>query len=40
MPPRRPSALSSAADYRHDETRLNNPPAGLADISTSLPPAE
>src|SRR5215207_2192668 len=33
MPPRRPSAPSSAADYRHDDTRLNNPPAGIADVN-------
>jgi adenine-specific DNA-methyltransferase len=38
MPPRRTSAPSSATDYRHDDTRLNNPPAGLADVNP-LPPA-
>jgi len=38
MPTRRTSAASSAADYRHDDTRLNNPPAGLADVNP-LPPA-
>ena len=40
MPLRRPTKFTapSAADYRHDETRLNNPPAGLADVAP-LPPA-
>jgi hypothetical protein len=37
MPPRRPPAPSSAADYCHDDTRLNNPPAGLADVNP-IPP--
>jgi len=40
MPPRKRAAPSttSTADYRHDQTRLNNPPAGLADVNP-LPPA-
>jgi len=39
MPPRkRADTTTNAADYRHDETRLNNPPAGLADMNP-LPPA-
>ena len=38
MPPRKPAAAQSAADYRHDDTRLNNPPAGIADVNP-LPPA-
>jgi len=41
MPPRKRAAASastSATDYRHDDTRLNNPPAGLADVNP-LPPA-
>jgi len=39
MPPRkRPATPTNAADYRHDETRLNNPPAGIADMNP-LPPA-
>ena len=33
MPPRRRPAAPSAADYRHAETRLNNPPAGIADVN-------
>lgn len=33
MSPRRTPTAPSAADYRDDETRLNNPPAGLADVS-------
>ncbi len=37
MPPRRPTTTPSTADYRHHETRLNNPPAGLADGSP-IPP--
>src|SRR5207248_410953 len=36
MPPRR-SFTPQPADYRHDETHLNNPPAGLADVNP-LPP--
>ncbi|MBK9945532.1 MAG: site-specific DNA-methyltransferase [Kouleothrix sp.] len=38
MPPRRSNGAPKSADYRHDETRLNNPPAGLADMNP-LPPA-
>jgi adenine-specific DNA-methyltransferase len=41
MAPRKRNASTAApstADYRHDETRLNNPPAGLADMNP-LPPA-
>ena len=30
---RRTPIAPSAADYHHDETRLNNPPTGLADVS-------
>ena len=39
MPPRKRPATTTtnAADYRHDETRLNNPPAGLADMNP-VPP--
>ena len=34
MPPRkRPATPTNAADYRHDETRLNNPPAGIAAMN-------
>jgi len=38
MPPRKASTPASTTDYRHDATRLNNPPAGLADVAP-LPPA-
>ena len=38
MPPRRTAVPLSAADYRHDETRLNNPPAGIADMNP-VPPS-
>jgi len=34
MPQRKPTtAPVSAADYRHADTRLNNPPAGIADMN-------
>lgn len=31
--PRKAPTPASTTDYRHDATRLNNPPAGLADIA-------
>ena len=39
MPPRKRPATTTtnAADYRHDETRLNNPPAGIADMNPVTP---
>ena len=38
MPPRKRLApTSNAADYRHDETRLNNPPDGIADLHLVAP---
>lgn len=38
MPPRKAKpAAASTADYRHADTRLNNPPAGLADIAPVAP---
>lgn len=34
MPPRKAKPVAaSTADYRHADTRLNNPPAGIADIA-------
>lgn len=40
MSPRKRTTTTApgATDYRHDATRLNNPPAGLADVNP-LPPA-
>ena len=39
MPPRKRPATTptNAADYRHDETRINNPPAGIADMNPVSP---
>src|SRR5688572_6140243 len=38
MPPRKqPTSGPASSDYRHNDTRLNNPPAGLADMAPVAP---